>query len=395
MKEAARYITAIIACILAVGCIYAQRSGSGKEQRIIEAFLDSAPGIHGSNLNFNDFFSNSYVTAIVKANDDGKVEKIRIKKCRTTPSGNCDEYSMEGAEKLLIECSKSIINNSSWKPGTNSCRIEWKPRHNRNIDREVPDGEMMNFINGLITDKTRRRLYKNEGSAYISLKIDSTGYILDAEYVGNIFWGTGTGGYITDLSVDLSTDYREYASHTTMVFRPRLQPTRYMNEEETRLYKADKQLRKNAKQIARELKGKRFGALAGKAGEICIEVYIDTSDFEIEESQPVYPGGAKAVKEYYVKNFRYNRILRRNNVKGIVKVRLLIKKNGKAEALFVETREQPFSYEGKDRWEKIEKEIYDEVDRLTKKMPRWTPGRYDGKNIRTECRFSFRLDGID
>ncbi|MBR6691209.1 MAG: hypothetical protein IKL75_01035 [Bacteroidaceae bacterium] len=86
----ARCITALVVCAMAVGAMQAQESASNEKTRIIEAFLDSTPAIYGSNLNFNDFFSDSYVTAKVYADDDSIVTKIKIKKCWTLPSSNSD-----------------------------------------------------------------------------------------------------------------------------------------------------------------------------------------------------------------------------------------------------------------------------------------------------------------
>ena len=382
-----KYITALIIGLTFIGSAYAQE----QTQHAIEVFLDSVPGIYGNSINFNDFFSHSYVTAKVYADKKGGIEKIRISKCRTTPSGNIDKASAETARKLLIESSKSIIKSHKWQPGKTQCKIVWKPKHNSGIESKPVGREIRDFVAGLVTDETKKRMYKDEGSAFLRLEIDSTGTILAARHIGNIFWGGKTDGGITGVSFTMQRDN----SRSSLIFIPRSQPARYMDETELRTYKAGKQLRRNAKQIARELTGKRFGELAGKEKEICIEIGIDTSGTEVEESDPIYPGGAKALKEYYTDNFRYNKILRRNNIKGIVKAEILIKKNGKAKLLHTEVREQAFQYEGCDSWEKIEKEIYDETKRITKNMPRWTPGTFDGKNVETKCSFRFRLEGID
>ena len=34
----------------------------------------------------------------------------------------------------------------------------------------------------------------------------------------------------------------------------------------------------------------------------------------------------------------------------------------------------------------------DEIKRITKEMPRWSPGRYNGKEIDTECSFRLRIN---
>ena len=71
---------------------------------------------------------------------------------------------------------------------------------------------------------------------------------------------------------------------------------------------------------------------------------------------------------------------------------MIIKKNGKAKLLEVDLQNQRFSFKGVNSWTKIGNEIYDEIDRITKEMPRWTPGRYDGKDVKMKCSFRIRLD---
>lgn len=73
----------------------------------------------------------------------------------------------------------------------------------------------------------------------------------------------------------------------------------------------------------------------------------------------------------------------------------MIKKNGKAKLHNIDIERQRFSFKGVDSWTRIGNKIYDEIDRITKEMPRWTPGRYDGKDIRMKCSFSIRLDSTE
>lgn len=390
-----RCITALIACILAVATMQGQAGCPKNKTNVIEVFLDNAPTIHGYNLNFNDFFSESHITAKVYANDDSIAEKIKIKRCKTLLSGNSDPYSLETAEKLLKESSKNIIRNHKWKPGKSECTVRWKPRHNLRTEQKEKKGELLSFISEAITDKTKRKLHRDDCSAFIHLQFDHEGRILNAKHIGNIFWETGKAGWrcsTEEVSVSAVQDYRNGNAHNSIMFKPKSQPARYMDKWELRVHHADKQLRKNMQKIARELKGKQFSELAGKEGYICIEIHIDTSDIEIEEIDPVYPGGAKALKEYYAENFKYSRRLRRNKIKGNVNIELLIKKSGKAKLQNVNIHERTFSYEGMDSWDKISNDISHELNKITEKMPRWTPGIYDGKKIEKNCSFRLRLD---
>lgn len=388
----ARYITAFIIGILVFGSINAQEGKTEKERHVIEAFLDETPAIYSCEIDLNDFFSHSHVMADVHADEDGVVQRIRIRKCRTTLSGSCDLTSLETAKELLKANSRSIIMGKRWEPGKTKCRIEWHPRHNHQKEKKPADEELESFIAAHITNETKRMLHKHESSAFIRMEIDPEGRILSASHMGNIFWETGGDGIISDGSVDM---YSGNNTHSYMVSTPMFQPTRYMNETETSIYKANKQLKKNAKEIARRLVGRQFASMAGHPEEVCIEVSVDTLDIKIEESSPSYPGGLKAIKEHYTKNFKYNRILRRNDVKGNVRVELMIKKNGKAKLHNIDIERQRFSFKGVDSWTRIGNKIYDEIDRITKEMPRWTPGRYDGKDIRMKCSFSIRLDSTE
>ncbi|MBR5813004.1 MAG: hypothetical protein IKY37_00980 [Bacteroidaceae bacterium] len=387
-----KYIIALAICMLTAGSMDAQSGRAPKETLHIEEFLDCTTGIYCSNLNLNDFFSEAKVVADVEADESGNAQKIKISKCKATPSCNSDHYSYETAKRLLAAISKSIISNRKWQQGKNRCEITWKPRHNTAIANEPVAEELTAFVSMLIADETKKRMHKHDGSTFLSLSLDADGRIVRANHIGNIFWDSEGAGMITGVHVTVLEDSDNDLHRTSMLFMPKSQPPSLMSATELELYKTNKLLSKNAKQIANRLKGVQFKELAGQAKEICIEIRIDTSDIEVEESNPGYPGGSKAVKEYYTNNFRYNRILRRNRIEGSVSLSLLIKKNGKAVLEYIELREQAFRYEGKDWWNKVEKEITHEINRLTRKMPRWTPATYDGKNVRKRCSFRLRLD---
>ena len=258
--ETARYITALIIAILAFGSTNAQESKAEESQLVIEAFLDETPAIYSGEVDLNDFFSHSHVIADVYADKDGVVERIRIKKCRTTQSGSCDLTSLATAKELLKANSRSLIMGKRWEAGKSSCRIDWHPRHNHKRDKKPANEELDSFIAAHITDETKRMLHKHESSAFIRMEIDSVGRILSGTHIGNIFWRTNEECEISEVSTDM---YSGDNTHSYMVFTPRQQPIRYMNEGELAKYKANKLLKKNAKQIARGLVGRQFASMAG------------------------------------------------------------------------------------------------------------------------------------
>lgn len=97
------------------------------------------------------------------------------------------------------------------------------------------------------------------------------------------------------------------------------------------------------------------------------------------DEMPTYPGGEMAMCEYIGRNIKYPQRARENGIQGRVFVGLVIEKDGSISNV------------------KVLKGIGDECDeeavRVVKSMPRWKPGKNNGKLVRVSfcIPISFRL----
>jgi len=103
-------------------------------------------------------------------------------------------------------------------------------------------------------------------------------------------------------------------------------------------------------------------------------------EYRAIEAAPKFPGGKDALYHYIEKNVKYPLDAKKGGIEGSVVVRFIIDKEGKVI--------NP----------EVVKSLYPSLDaealRLMKKMPRWKPGKQDGKYIRVilelPINFSFK-----
>jgi periplasmic protein TonB len=88
------------------------------------------------------------------------------------------------------------------------------------------------------------------------------------------------------------------------------------------------------------------------------------------EILPAYPGGQKALENFLLKNIQYPADATDNGIEGTVNVNFSVDENGKL-------------YSPKVISEKIGYGLEDEALAAFKKMPKWTPGKIKGKNVKT------------
>ncbi len=361
----------------------------------IEAFLDSLPGIHSRNLDLNDFFDESTVTAIVYADENGTAEKVRIRKARIKLSGNSDNKSLNTAKKLLKESSRHIAENRKHSPGKNKYSITWKPRYNKKKNNCDIHCALDSFIMENVTTYINVSTYKLDGSAFIEIEQDSAGYILDTEFIGSIIWNIeyngNRNGIITGLSVTLDRNIaRDHSAsrNPTQVFIPR-----YDKEKDRVMYKIEKILKNNAKSVGNTLIGKKFSEL-GDSKRHCIEINVSVKRIETGETPPQFPGGADALDEYLKNNIEYSKVLRRNNVKGYIDVEFNISKEGKVNNIHINKKnlsDYLIYREGGDSRRKIEKAAIKAVYKLIEEMPDWIPGTQNGYNKAFNCKLNVEL----
>ena len=132
-------------------------------------------------------------------------------------------------------------------------------------------------------------------------------------------------------------------------------------------------------------------AKKGKKGSIKININTPSSKKEMNadkdgyytntEILPSFPGGQRALENFFEKNIQYPSEASDNGVEGIVNIVFLVDKNGKVSSPKVVSSNIGYG---------IEKEAM----RVFSKMPTWTAGKIKGKNVKTKYTLpvNFRLD---
>jgi len=88
------------------------------------------------------------------------------------------------------------------------------------------------------------------------------------------------------------------------------------------------------------------------------------------DTPPIFPGGEDSLKSYIYKNLRYPQIAKENDIQETVYVTFIIDKTG---AVIKPTVKKGLKGAGKA--------CDDEAIRLIKNMPKWSPGKQNGKQI--------------
>ena len=101
--------------------------------------------------------------------------------------------------------------------------------------------------------------------------------------------------------------------------------------------------------------------------------------FDIVEQQPLFPGGQSALMQFLHDNIKYPVVAQENGVQGRVTVQFVVEKDGSITDVHVLRGVDP----------SLDKEAV----RVVKSMPRWTPGKQNGTNVRVNYRLPvlFRL----
>lgn len=94
---------------------------------------------------------------------------------------------------------------------------------------------------------------------------------------------------------------------------------------------------------------------------------------------PIYPGGQKAMNIFVSSNLRYPKDAVSHNVQGLLLARLTIKKDGTAKL--------------EEFIRKLGYGCEEEVERIIKKMPKWTPALSKTKPVDSEyiMKVNFKL----
>ena len=137
----------------------------------------------------------------------------------------------------------------------------------------------------------------------------------------------------------------------------------------------------------------------------------DDGAFNIMEQDPTFPGGKAEIMKYLSAHLRYPAVAREMQAEAEVLVRFTVDKTGFVRSpIVVETNSQTplvtaetakAAKEGDEEAIEVTKNYYDAVEALkeeaihvVRNMPRWEPGRQNGKRIDTSFTLpvSFKLD---
>lgn len=101
--------------------------------------------------------------------------------------------------------------------------------------------------------------------------------------------------------------------------------------------------------------------------------------FEVVEQNPSFPGGDKALMAYLTKNLKYPASAQENNIQGRVLVQFVVNKDG--------------SIVDPKVLRSVDPALDKEAMRVVSSMPKWTPGKQRGKNVRVRFTLpvTFRL----
>lgn len=101
--------------------------------------------------------------------------------------------------------------------------------------------------------------------------------------------------------------------------------------------------------------------------------------FDVVEQMPEYPGGMQALFQYMADNMKYPKDAEKQKVEGRVMVQFIVETDGSISNTEVIKRVFP--------------SLDAEATRVISAMPKWTPGKQNGKVVRVKYTIpvSFRL----
>lgn len=95
------------------------------------------------------------------------------------------------------------------------------------------------------------------------------------------------------------------------------------------------------------------------------------------EKLPEFPGGQDALNRYLVRNIKYPLLAQENGIQGRVICQFVVNSDGSIVDISVVRG--------------VEESIDKEAIRVIKSMPKWTPGRQGGKNVRVKYTLPIRF----
>ena len=90
--------------------------------------------------------------------------------------------------------------------------------------------------------------------------------------------------------------------------------------------------------------------------------------FDVVEVMPQFPGGQIAMLQYIMKNMKYPEQAMKEGIQGRVAVRFIVEKDGSISDVKPILSVHPL--------------LNKEAVRVVESMPKWTPGKHNGKPVR-------------
>ena len=90
--------------------------------------------------------------------------------------------------------------------------------------------------------------------------------------------------------------------------------------------------------------------------------------YDVVEVMPQFPGGQIAMLKYIMENIKYPKQIMEEGIQGRVTVSFIVEKDGRVSNVRLLRSVQPL----------LDKEAI----RVVKSMPKWTPGKHNGKPVR-------------
>ncbi len=100
-------------------------------------------------------------------------------------------------------------------------------------------------------------------------------------------------------------------------------------------------------------------------------------DFYKVEKKPEFPGGEKAFYKYLSDNIKYPESALKNKIQGTVWVKFIIEKDGSISNI--------------KAIRKVNPDLDKEAVRVIKSMPKWKPGKQNGKPVRVSYQVPIRF----
>lgn len=90
--------------------------------------------------------------------------------------------------------------------------------------------------------------------------------------------------------------------------------------------------------------------------------------YDVVEVMPQFPGGQTAMLKYIMENIKYPKQIMEEGIQGRVTVSFIVEKDGRVSNVRLLRSVQPL----------LDKEAV----RVVKSMPKWSPGKHNGKPVR-------------